>query len=148
MRARRCFTVLSVLVLGLAACGDDGSDGAGGSAGADLTSEEQEFADAWSLTLQDEENGFGVPAADADCMGTAIMAELGTEPFDDAGVTPADIDSDGEDADNSPGEVLGDGVISDAQADAILDVWDDDCASLPELLAESARNEFELDDDG
>lgn len=139
MRMRRSLLSLAALVLVVAGCSDDG--GGGG-----LSAEEQEFADAWSVTLQDVEDGFAVPEEDADCMGAAIMSELGTGPFDDAEVTPDDI-GDAEDA-NSPGELLGDGVISDAQADAILDVWEDDCVDLPQVLGESAATEFELDEEG
>jgi hypothetical protein len=148
MRSRRHLALLSVVVLALAACSDsdDGADADGGSDEGDLTSEEQEFADAWSTTLQDEEDGFGVPAADADCMAAAIMAELGTGPFDDAEISPADI---GEDAENnSPGEVLGGGVISEDQAVVILDAWEADCVELAAILSESARGQFDLDDEG
>ena len=152
MRARRALVLLSVVAMGLAACSDDGGDdgdagGSGGSGDSDLTSAEQEFADAWSSALQDAEDGFGVPASDADCMGAAIMAELGTDPFEDADVTPADIGDDDE-GQNSPGELLGAGVISDSQAEAILDTWDDDCADLADILSASADSELGMDEEG
>ncbi len=147
MRTWRATSIL-LLSLALVACSDDGGDddSEGGPADVELTGEEQEFADAWSATLQDEEDGFAVAAADADCMGAAIMAELGTKPFDDAEVTAADI---GDSASaNSPGEVLGAGVIGDDQADAIMTSWEDDCIDVPQVLAESASTDFDLDDEG
>ena len=138
------------MVLGLAACGDSddgGAEGGGDAGGAELTSAEQEFADAWSTALQDDEDGFGVGADDADCMGAAIMAELGTGPFDDADITPEDLGEDDSGV-NSPGEVLGKGTISVEQADAILDVWDEECADLAEVLSASGAGDFELDPEG
>jgi hypothetical protein len=141
----RRLAVASVLVLGVVACANEGDD-AGEDGPRGLTAEEQDFADAWSTTLQDEEDGFAVPAADADCMGAAIMAELGTKPFEDADVTVAEIGDDS--GANSPGEVLGEGVISDEQADAILDSWDEDCVDLAEVLADSAGSDFDLDPEG
>jgi hypothetical protein len=74
------------------------------------------------------------------------MAELGTDPFANADVTPADINEDEES--NSPGELVGEGVISDEQADAILKVWEDDCVDVAELITRGASSEFELDADG
>lgn len=153
MRSRLVLAVLSVVV-GLGACSDDGGDdddadggSGGGSGSAELTSAEQEFADAWSSTLQDAEDGFGVAEGDADCMGAAIMAELGTEPFEDAAVTVADIGADDTGA-NSPGELLGAGVITDAQAGAILDAWDADCTDLADMLSAAADSEFGTDEEG
>jgi hypothetical protein len=137
MRDRRLTLLLTIpLLVALAACsGDDG-----------LSSEEQEFADKWAETLRDDDDGFGVAADEADCMGEAIMAELGTDPFENAEVTPGDISAD-EDS-NSPGELVGDEVITDEQANAILDVWEEDCVDLPAILARSGSTDFELDGDG
>src|SRR5829696_5736536 len=75
--------VAAVALLGLAACGDDdGGDGAGSSD--DLTTKEQAFADAWANLLSDtDDDGFVFPDDEAQCMGEAIMAEIGTAPFDD-----------------------------------------------------------------
>jgi hypothetical protein len=136
MRNRRLTLLLAVPLLVVAACsGDDG-----------LSAEEQEFADKWAETIRDDDNGFSATADEADCMGEAIMAELGTDPFENAEVTPDDITTD-EDS-NSPGELVGDRVITDEQADAIIDVWDEDCVDLADILARSASSEFELDEDG
>ena len=44
------------------------------------------------MALRDEEEGLPVDAAEAECMAAALMAEIGTEPFDDAEVAPDDID--------------------------------------------------------
>lgn len=125
-----------VCVTSLVACGGD--DG--------LSAEEQEFADAFADSLQDDENGLSASAEEAECMGEAIMAELGTDPFDEEKVSADDITR-ADDA-NSPGELLGEGVIGDDQANAIIDVWEEDCVDLDELLAASARNDLDLDDEG
>jgi hypothetical protein len=149
MRPPSLVRALSVplLVVALAACGDDADGGDEGGQGGDgavagLSAEEQAFADAWASTLADDD-GFSATAAEADCMGAAIMGEVGAEPFADAGVEPADIEGE----DDSPGEVLGAGVISEPQANAILDRWED-CVDLPALFAESAVDEFDLDAEG
>ena len=82
---------------------------------------------------------------EADCMATAVMAELGMEPFDEAGVTAADIEPGGE---SSPGELLGDGAVTQEQADAIIEVWAAECVDIVAMLVESAGSEFDLDPDG
>lgn len=141
-RSRLFVTLL--LLIAVAACGDDG--GSGGSEEG-LSAREQAYADAWARSLTDEEAGFSVSDEDADCMGTAIMAELGVEPFVGAEVQPADIgDGEGGD-DDSPGELLGAGTVSDEQADAILDAWEG-CTDIAASLAQAAVGEFDLDDDG
>ncbi|MEQ1787848.1 MAG: hypothetical protein ABL966_12405 [Acidimicrobiales bacterium] len=151
MRTRALFvglvsTLVLTAVMGACASSSDEGAGDGGPSDPGLSDEAQALADAWSETLQDDEDGFGVEPADADCMGTAIMAELGMEVFDDAGVTPSDIGG-GED-NNSPGELLGDGVISTEQADAVIDAWEADCIDVTELLSTSAGEEFGLDAEG
>ena len=151
---KRLLALLVALTLSAAGCGDDGGD-AGGDGGGDgdeapeeeHTAEEQALADAWASTLQDDDDGFGLGREDAQCMADALMVELGAAPFEDAGVTPDDIDPD-DDESNSPGEVLGDGVVSEAQAEAVLDAWQDDCIDLAEMMAASAAPEFDLDDEG
>ena len=143
MRARHL--LLPVIAVGLVAvtgCGDD--DGGGGG----LSAEEQAYADAWARSLIDEEDGFAVSDEDAGCMATAIMVELGAEPFQEAGVEPDDIGDgeQGEGDDDSPGELLGAGTIGDEQADTILDAWED-CTDVAAALAKAAVGEFDLDDD-
>lgn len=133
--------MLAFALLGAAACGDDDEGGGGDDGG--LSSEEQAYADAWAVSLSDSEDGLSVSAEDADCMATAIMAELGVEPFEEAEVEPADIES----GDDSPGEMLGAGTVTDEQADAILDRWED-CVDIAAVLAEAAVGEFELDEEG
>jgi hypothetical protein len=113
-----------------AGCGDDDDGG------------EQAYVDAWAATLTSGD-GFSVAEDEASCMSVAMMDELGTEPFEEAGVEPADID----DASDSPGELLGAGKISEEQADAILDEWEK-CADLPASLAEAAVGELDLDEAG
>jgi hypothetical protein len=147
MRRTRLVSVVAVVaLLGLAACGDD-DGGEGGGSSDDLTTEEQAFADAWAKVLSDtDDDGFVFAEDDAQCMGEAIMAEIGTAPFDDAGLEPADVGGEDDGDDDSPGELLGTGTISDDQATAILDVWDgctDLNAAFVELLAAGA----DLDDE-
>jgi hypothetical protein len=147
---RRSFVLfLALFALVGAACGDD--DGGGGGDGgdrasADLTSDEQAFADAWAATLSDsDDDGFTFEDDEAQCMGEAIMAEIGTGPFDDAELGPDDIDNAGAE-DDSPGELLGAGVITDDQADAILASWKG-CADLDAAFVELVAAEADLDDD-
>lgn len=132
----------------MGACASSADEGGGDGGGGDveLSDDAQALADAWSETLQDDEDGFGVEAADADCMGEAIMAELGMAPFEEAGVTASDIG--GGDDNNSPGELLGDGVVTTEQADLIIDAWEADCIDVNELLSTSAGEEFGLDAEG
>ena len=86
LRAGRVLFLLGGLAL-LAACADDG-DGDGGDTGSAPTSpsDEQAYADAFAASLVDDENGFGVEPDEAECMGEAVMTELGVEPFEEAGV--------------------------------------------------------------
>lgn len=132
---------LILALVGAAACSDDGGD-EGSSSGDELSSEEQAFADAWATTLVEEDDGFAVPQDDADCMATAIVVELGTEPFEEAELEPADI----EDASDSPGELLGAGTITDKQADAILAAWEG-CTDLGMMFAEGMGEEMDIDDE-
>jgi hypothetical protein len=139
MRLRLLVLPLALVAVG-SSCSDEG-DGGG------LSSEAQELADAWAVGLEDDEDGFSASPEEAQCMGDAIMAELGMAPFDQAGVTADDIRSDDEEA-NSPGELLGAGTISEAQSRAILTAWEDDCVDLATLLGESASGDLDLDPDG
>jgi hypothetical protein len=138
-RLQRRFLLLLVTLpaLALGACSEESG----------LGEEEQEYADAFATSLEDDEDGFGAEPEDAQCMGDAVMDELGVEPFGEADVAPDDIG--GEDA-GSPGEVLGDEVVTDEQADAILDGWDDCVGDLSEFLAASASSDqgFDLDAEG
>ncbi len=129
--------IVSSIVVALVAAGCSSESGG-------LSDDEQQFADAWASTIEDDEHGFGAEPDDAACMGDAIMAELGAGPFEDAGVSPDDI-GDSDDTD-SPGKVLGGGVVSDDQTDAILDTWEE-CVDLPALLAAASASDFDLDED-
>src|SRR5436190_311528 len=96
LRTSRLVLLLFAAVAFVPACADEGGSDddatATTEASDDLTAEEQEYADAFAVTLTDDTNGLAVKADDADCMATAMMAELGVEPFEDADVTPDDID--------------------------------------------------------
>lgn len=148
MRRRWSVLVLvPAIAFGAAACGDDDDGEAGGGGGGDveLTSEEQAFADAWAATLSDSDGeGPSFDEDEAQCMAEAMMAEIGTAPFDEAEIGPEDIDAES-DEDESPGELLGAGVITDAQADAILETWDG-CADLNAAFVEQIAADTELDD--
>jgi len=129
--------VVTIPALALSACSDESG----------LSEEEQEYADAFAASIEDDEDGLSAEPDDAQCMGDAVMEELGVEPFEEADVAPDDIG--GEDA-GSPGEVLGDDVVTDEQADSILDRWEDCVGDLSEFMATSAsgEEEFDLDADG
>jgi hypothetical protein len=143
MRASRTLPILllSVVSLGLAACGGDDGEGAS-TDGAQLTAAEQRYADALAADLQDDEDGFGVTASEAACMGDAILEVLGTAPFEEAGIEPDDFSGD-----ESPGELLGTGTVSDADASSIADAWED-CTDLALAFATAASSDFDLDDEG
>ena len=133
-------TVLALLALTapvalLAACGDD-DDGGGGSGVAD------DHVAAWTANLTDAEDGLAVADDDAECMAEALVDGLGTERFEDADVTVEDIE-----AGASPGELLGDGGISEDDARAVLDEWGD-CTDLDRLLAESSAEAMGLEAEG
>ena len=148
LRTGRLLLLVGALAL-FPACADEGDGDSAdatttSAASDDLTAEEQEYADAFAATLADDTNGFAVAADDAACMGDAVMAELGVEPFVAADVEPDDIQPDGE---SSPGNLLGDGAVTSEQAFAIIDVWED-CTDLVEMLAESGGSELDLDPEG
>jgi hypothetical protein len=146
MTRRRSFIALLGAVVLLGACADESTSGSGGGGdgGGGLSAEEQAYADAFAVGLEDDEDGFGVAPDDAQCMADAVMAELGVEPFEDAGVEPGDIEPA---ADSSPGALLGSGAVTDAQANAILDEWED-CVDVLDMLVASGGSEFELDPEG
>jgi hypothetical protein len=134
---RRHLLPLVLIALVAAACGKDDS-GSGAAGNAKLSSEEQAFAEAIAADLIDPSGGLGVNATEADCMGVAVMAETGVEPFDKAGVTPEELGG----SEKTPGQELGEGAITEAQAEAIYAAWDD-CADLAKALAASAMQDFE-----
>src|SRR5687768_9949354 len=128
-----------------AGCADEAEpDGVADEGG--LSTEEQEYADAFAATLEDDAGGFGVTSEQASCMAEALVAEVGAEPFVEADVRPDDIEPGP--GSSSPGALLGDDVVSREQADAVLDVWADDCVDLVEMLVASAGSDLELDDEG
>jgi hypothetical protein len=133
MRMHRALAALAVPVFLVAAC--SGGDDGGGS----LSSAEQKYADAMAKDLVSTDDGFGVDAPSADCMATAVLDTIGVQPFEDAGVEPKDLATD-----KAPGELLGDGAVSKADAKAIAAAWRD-CTDLPEAFAASAKDEFNLD---
>jgi hypothetical protein len=143
MTRTRPFLVLCSVVALLGACADEADSGGEGSGGG-LSAEEQAYADAFAVGLEDDDNGFGVPEDDAQCMAEVVMAELGVEPFEEAGVEPDDIEPA---SDSSPGALLGDGAVTDAQAGAIIDDWED-CVDVLDMLVASGGSEFELDPEG
>lgn len=144
MPRRRSLLVLLVASVVLApACSDDSStaDGGDGDDGAvELTAAEQELADAFAGEFADEEDGLGVTADEGACMARVLMAELGAAPFEEAGVTAADLGGD-----ETPGQLLGEGAVNQAQADAIYTGWEG-CADLVTAFADSFQAGYEADD--
>ena len=53
--------------------------------------------------------------------------------------TPDDVQA-GDDS--SPGELLGDGTVSSAQAEAIAATWEEDCVDLVAMLVRSGGSEI------
>lgn len=131
--ALACATLLAVAG---AACG--GGDG-GDPATAELTKEEQAYADVLATELADKTDGLGVSAKQGKCMSNVIMAELGTGPFEEADVKPKDLAGS-----ETPGQLLGDGAVSEEQAGDIYEAWGE-CADLVAVFAESAATEYEAD---
>lgn len=127
--------LLTVLAVVGAACGGGGSTGAD----ATLNKDEQAYADAFAKDLADQTDGLGVSAKQGDCMGTVIMAELGTGPFEKAKVTPKDLGGE-----KTPGQLLGEGTVSEEQAGSIYDAWSD-CGDMTAVFANSIAAEYDGD---
>jgi hypothetical protein len=132
-------TLLALLTLALpvallAACGDDDSG--------DLSELEQEHVDAWAVNLNESDDGLKADEDEARCMAQAIVTHVGTEPFEEADVTPEDIEGG-----DSPGQLAGGGAISEEQATEVVEAWEG-CGDVARLFAESGRSDFDLDDDG
>ncbi|MET0728462.1 MAG: hypothetical protein ABWZ76_09235 [Acidimicrobiales bacterium] len=135
-RTPRLLGSLALVAALAAACGGDDD--------AQLTEDEQAFADELSASLSDED-GSSYSDVEADCVAETIMGEIGEEPFDEAGVTPEDIADAPEDAD-SPGMILGAGAITSAQADAILDGWSE-CSDIESTFVAGIGEEIDVDED-
>ncbi|HJR25515.1 MAG TPA: hypothetical protein VJ804_08585 [Acidimicrobiales bacterium] len=131
---RRTLALLLPLAVVLGACSGDG--------GSDLSPEAQAYADAFARDLADEDDGFGVSAGEGDCIGEAIMEELGVEVFQQAGVDPEDLGGA-----ESPGQLLGEGTVTEEQAAAITAAWKD-CVDLVHEFALRSGDQFDLDADG
>jgi hypothetical protein len=136
-------TLLALLALAasatlLVACGDDDDSGDGG----DRSELEQAHVDAWLVNLTESDEGLQADEDDARCMAEAIVDEVGTAPFEEADVTPEEIEGG-----DSPGQLAGDGAISEDQARAVIDAWDG-CGDVARLFAVSGASDFGLDDDG
>lgn len=136
MRRPTVIVLIALLAVGGAACG--GSDG-GDPSTAKLTKEEQAYADVLASELADDTDGLGVSAEQSECMGHVIMAELGTEPFEDAEVKPEDLAGE-----ETPGQLLGEGTVSEEQAGDIYDAWGE-CGDLVAVFAELTAEEYEAD---
>jgi hypothetical protein len=133
MLRRTLALLLPLLVLAGACSGDDGSD---------LSADAQAYADAFSRDLADDDDGFGVSAGEGDCIGEAIMTELGVKVFKNAGVDPEDLGGA-----ETPGELLGEGVVTEDQAEAIVAGWKD-CVDLVHQFALRSGDRFDLDAEG
>jgi hypothetical protein len=107
-----------------------------------LSDLEQDYADAFAKDLADEDDGFGVSPSQGDCIGEEIMRILGAEVFDEAGVQPADLGGS-----ESPGELLGEGTVTEAQAAEITRAWNE-CVDLVHEFAVRSGDRFDLDAEG
>lgn len=132
-RSPRFAALLAIAALSVAAaCGGDDEG---------LSDEEQAYADAFAADMTNDAEGMNVSDEEAECMSEAVMQELGVEPFEEADVQPADLEGD-----EAPGELLGEGAVSDEQAETIADTWLD-CADLPKSLAANLGESADLDED-
>lgn len=130
-RSSRAAVLLALAALVVAACSDDEG----------LSKEEQEYADVISADMTNDEEGMDVTEEEADCMAEAVMGELGAEPFKENDVEPKDLEGD-----ETPGQLLGEGVVSDDQATTIADAWGE-CSDLPKALSASLTESMELEDE-
>jgi hypothetical protein len=103
-----------------------------------LTAEEQRYADAFARNLSDGDDALSFDAGAAQCVGEAILHELTARPFHEAKVTPADLGRG-----KLPGELLGEGRVTDAQAAAIAREWNR-CIDLVDVFAQQTRQQFGL----
>jgi hypothetical protein len=105
-----------------------------------LSKEEQRYADAFARNFSDGDDALSFDPKAGQCVGEAIVHELGARPFHEAKVTPADLGSG-----KLPGELLGAGRVSNAQADAIAVAWNR-CIDLVEVFADQTSEQFGLSD--
>ena len=70
VRGRLLVTLLTIPALALVACSDEEG----------LSDEEQEYADAFAITLANDEEGLGVEPDDAECMADALMTSRTVTP--------------------------------------------------------------------
>ncbi|HET6952273.1 MAG TPA: hypothetical protein VFI47_17975 [Acidimicrobiales bacterium] len=128
MRHRRDIGLVVLLVaLGGAACGDDG-DGAGDSG------ERQEYVDAIVATSE----GGELTEEEQTCVAESFVDAVGVDTFQDADVTPADI----EDAPESSPADLGIDVTDEQAADFYGRL--SDCIDTRELLLEALTADADL----
>lgn len=135
MRIVRALTVAAAVLPLLAACGGDDEPRR-------LSTEEQRYADAFARDLTDANDGLAVDAEGGACIGDAIVRELGLGPFREAKLAPADLAGD-----ETPGELLGKGAVSDEQAADIAREWQR-CVDLTNVFARQASDQFGLDEQG
>lgn len=129
--SRTALLLALVALVSTAACSDDEG----------LSKEEQEYADVIAADMIDDEDGMDVTEEEADCMAEAVMGELGTDPFEENDVEPKDLEGD-----ETPGQLLGEGTVSDDQASTIADAWGE-CSDLPKALTASLADSMQLEDD-
>jgi hypothetical protein len=103
-----------------------------------LTVEEQRYADAFARNFSDGDDALSFDAEAGRCVGEAIVRELTARPFHEAKVTPADLGRG-----KLPGQLLGEGRVTDAQAAVIAREWNR-CISLVDVFAEQTSRQFGL----
>lgn len=125
---------IAALLLVVSACGGDDSGG--------LSDDEQSYADALTVALQNSKDNFGVDEDEGLCMAEAVLQVIGVAPFEAADVAAEDIDDF-----DAPGKLLGEEAVDDADATAIARAWGE-CADLPKTFAQAGAKEFKLDEAG
>lgn len=134
-KMRAWAVVIAVLAALVAGCG-------GGDDEEPLTAEEQRYASAFARDLSDGDDGVATTAEQAQCIGQGILRVLSARPFHEAGIEPEDLEGD-----ESPGQLLGAGTVSEAEADEIADRWLR-CVDLAKDFVARARGLVELDASG
>lgn len=133
MRTRRALALLVLVPLLLAAACSDGER--------ELTAEEQRYAAAFARDLADGDGGPAITPDQARCVSEVVLRELGVEPFHDAGVEPGDFEGD-----ETPGQLLGTGRVSDQQAEVIARGWLR-CVDLASAFIDQAKGLVDMTED-
>jgi hypothetical protein len=103
--------VVALLLLGGAACSDEGDATSAGTGAGGLSAAEQAYVDE-ALEGFDAEREAPMTEADARCIATSMVEGVGVERLEEMGITPESFSDDGD---------LPDGAVEEADAEAMVD---------------------------